>query len=115
MFYLSSIIIQKQTLNAFSIGAFCAPLTAQILIGTLQHGVSVPDVLSAEAAFAVRQVARAHRSVPGAVRVPGQAALGAGVPVRLAAMQLHQSHAGGRTHIQGLLVGRRGTETKSST
>lgn len=73
------------------------------------------DVLSAEATFAVRQVPCAHQSVPGAVRVPGQAALGTGVPIRLTAMQLHQSHASRRTHIQGLLVGRRGKETKSYT
>lgn len=88
-------------------------LTTQVLIGTLQHGVSMSDVLSAEAAFAVCQVPRAHRSVPGAVRVPGQAALGTGVPIGLAAMQLHQSHARRRTRIQGLLVGRRGKETTS--
>lgn len=71
------------------------------------------DVLPAEAPFAVGQVSRAHRSVPGAVRVPGQAALGTGVPVSLAAMQLHQSHAGRRAHIQGLLLGIRwGEETE---
>lgn len=79
-------------------------LTAQILIGTLQHRVSVSDVLPAEAPFAVGQVSRAHGSVPGAVRVPGQAALRAGVPIRLTAMQLHQGHTGRRTHIQGLLL-----------
>lgn len=90
-------------------------LTTQILIRTLQHRVSVSDVLSAEAAFAVRQVPRAHRSVPGAVRVPGQTALRTGVAVRLAAMQLHQSHASRRTHIQGLLVEIRSKETNSYT
>lgn len=103
---------KKKVLFIFFHGSVCVfvLLTTQILIGTLQHGVSVSDVLSAEAAFAVCQVPRAHRSVPGAVRVPGQAALGTGIPIRLAAMQRHQSHARRRTRIQGLLVGRGGKE-----
>lgn len=42
-------------------------------------------------------------AVPGAVRVPGQAALGAGFPVHLAAVQGHLGDAQGRAQVQLLL------------
>lgn len=42
-------------------------------------------------------------AVPGAVRVPGQAALGAGFPVHLAAVQGHLRDAQSRAQVQLLL------------
>lgn len=42
-------------------------------------------------------------AVPGAVRVPGQAALGAGLPVHLAAVQGHLRDAQSRAQVQLLL------------
>lgn len=70
------------------------------------------DVLPAEAALAVGYVACAQRAVPGAVRVSGQAALGAGFAVSLTAVQLHLGHTCRGAHVQGLLceVGEVGRE-----
>lgn len=60
----------------------------------LQGGVAVPDVLPAEPALAgARPVAGAGGTVPGAVRVPGQAALCTGTAVGFTLVQPHPGHA----------------------
>lgn len=54
----------------------------------------MPDVLAAEPALAgARPVAGAGGTVPGAVGVPGQAALRTGTAVRLTLVQLQPGHA----------------------
>lgn len=53
----------------------------------------------------VGQVASAGCSVPGAVRVSGEAALGAGLPVHAAAVEGDLGDAGGGAHVQLLLQG----------
>ena len=78
-------------------------LTTEVLVHTLQHGVAIAHVLPAEAPLAAGQEAGAGEPVPGAVGVPGQAALGAGLPVGLTAVQLHLGHAQRRAHVQRLL------------
>lgn len=72
----------------------------------------MPDVLPAEAALPVGDVAGAGGAVPGAVGVPRQAALGARLPVRLAAVQPQHGHAHRGAHIQRLLWKRSPSETK---
>lgn len=81
--------------------------TTKILVQTLQHRVSVPDVLPSEATFTVGDVSSAGGAIPSAVRVSGQATLGASLAVGLATVKLHLSHAGWGAHIQGLLMSKR--------
>lgn len=52
-------------------------------------------------------VAGAGAAVPGAVGVPGQAAVGTGFPVHVTAVQRQVRHAHGRGHVQLLLLGTR--------
>lgn len=64
----------------------------------------MPDVLPAEPALAgARPVAGAGSTIPGAVRVPGQAALCTGTAVGLTLVQLQPGHAQPRAHVQHLL------------
>lgn len=82
------------------------PLTFLALAQALQSRVAMPDVLPAEPALAgARPVASAGSTVPGAVRVPGQAALCTGTAVSLALVQLQPGHAQPRAHVQHLLGG----------
>ena len=59
--------------------------------------------LSRASPLSVGQVARAGGAVPGAVGVPGQAAVGAGAAVHPAAVQGHLGQAAVRRHVQLLL------------
>lgn len=53
----------------------------------LPDGVSMPDVLPAAPPLGGCCIAGAGLAIPGAVRVPGKAAVSTGSPIRLAAMQ----------------------------
>lgn len=60
------------------------PLTFLALAQALQGRVAMPDILSADPALAgAWLVAGAGGTIPGAVRVPGQAALCTGTAVSL--------------------------------
>lgn len=80
------------------------PLTFPALAQALQGRVAVPDVLPAEPALAgARPVVGAGGTIPGAVWVPGQAALCTGTAISLTLVQLQPGHAQPRAHVQHLL------------
>lgn len=92
-------------LRAIDSGGRCKSrsLLLLALAQALQGRVAVPDVLAAEAPFAgARPVAGAGGTVPGAVGVPGQAALRTGAAICLALVQLQPGHAQPRAHVQHL-------------
>lgn len=82
------------------------PLTLLALAQALQGRVAMPDVLPAEPALAgAGPVAGTGGTIPGTVRVPGQAALCTGTAVSLTLVQLQPGHTQPRAHIQHLLGG----------
>lgn len=86
-------------------------LTTLVLVFALQCWVCVSDVLPAVATLRTGKIACAGVSIPGAVGVSCQAALGTCFTVHAAAMQWHLRHTCIRAYIQ-LLLQREKKESK---